>query len=117
MRRRPPGITFDFTQPPPGTGNYFGLGLVLNYDGNFGQFFGTAIDNGNGTFTATIPYTINAHGPLSYFQLGLIYNSNFDTAAPFTVDNIAVVPEPAAAGGAGVAGRAERPAPAEARLD
>ena len=89
-------ITFDFTQPPPGTGNYYQLGLVLNYDGNFGQFFGTTVDNGNGTFTTTIPYTIAAHGSLTYFQLGVIYNSNFNTATPFTVDNIAVVPEPAA---------------------
>jgi MYXO-CTERM domain-containing protein len=97
-------VTFDFTQPPPGTGNYFQLGLVLNYDGNFGQFFGTTVDNGNGTFTTTIPYTIAAHGPLNFFQLGSIYNSNFNTATPFTVDNISVVPEPAAVALASLAG-------------
>jgi hypothetical protein len=36
-----------------------------------------------------------APGSLTYFQLGLIYNSNYDTGSPFTVDNIRVVPEPA----------------------
>ena len=90
-------LTFDHTQPPPGTGNYFQLGVVLNYNDNFGQFFGSTVDNGNGTFTTTIPYTINAHPALTYFQLGLIYNSNFNTNTPFTVDNIATVPEPASA--------------------
>jgi hypothetical protein len=89
-------ISFDHTQPPPGTGNYFQLGMVLNYNDNFGQFFGTTADNGNGTFTTTVPYTINAHPALTYFQLGLIYNSNHDTNTPFTIDNIQTVPEPAA---------------------
>jgi hypothetical protein len=88
-------LTVDYTKPPPGTGNYFALGLVLNYSSNFGQFFGTETDNGNGTFTATIPYTINAVAALGYFQPGLIYNSNYDTNTPFTVDNITAVPEPA----------------------
>jgi hypothetical protein len=90
-------LQFDYIEPPPGTGNYFQLGVVLNYDGNFGQFFGSSVNNGNGTFTATVPYTINPHPALSYFQLGLIYNSNFNTATPFTVDNVLVVPEPASA--------------------
>jgi fibronectin-binding autotransporter adhesin len=83
-------LVFDYTKPPPGTGNYFQLGLLLNYNGNFGQFFGTETDNGNGTFTATIPYTINPVS-LTYFQLGLIYNSNYNTNTPFTIDNIRVL--------------------------
>jgi hypothetical protein len=90
-------IKFDYTKPPAGSGNYFQLGVVLNYTGNFGQFFGTEVDNGNGTFTATVPYTLNPVGSLTYFQLGLIYNSNYNTNTPFYVDNIRaenVVPEP-----------------------
>ena len=93
-------IKVDYTKPPPGTGNYFQLGLVLNYSNNFGQTFGTEVDNGNGTFTATIPYTINAVSSpqFTYFQLGLIYNSNYNTNTPFNIDNIRVVPEPASMG-------------------
>jgi hypothetical protein len=87
-------LTVSYTKPPAGTGNYFQLGLLLNYDGNFGQFSGSETDNGDGTFTATIPYTINPVS-MSYFQLGLIYNSNYNTNTPFTVDNITAVPEPA----------------------
>jgi hypothetical protein len=93
-------LLFDYTKPPPGSGNYFQLGIVLNYDSNFGQFFGTETDNGNGTFTATVPYTINATGSASYFQIGFIYNSNYNTNTPFTIDNLRTpaVPEPASAG-------------------
>jgi hypothetical protein len=53
---------------------------------------------------------------LSYFQLGLIYNSNYNTPTPFTVDNIrASIPEPTsvgmiAAGVAGAIGLRRRPA-------
>lgn len=90
-------VAFEYTVPPPGNGNYFELNLVLNYNNNFGQFSGSSVDNGNGTFTRYIDYTINALAPgsLSYFQLGVIYNSNYDTTTPFTVDNVRVVPEPA----------------------
>ena len=104
-------VLVDYTVPPPGTGNYLALGLVLNYNNNFGQF-----DNGDGTHTASIPYTINAVTGLSYFQLGLIYNSNYNTPTPFTVDNIrASIPEPTsvgmiAAGVAGAIGLRRRPA-------
>jgi len=93
-------LKVDYTKPPPGTGNYFQLGLVFNYSNNFGQFFGTETDNGNGTFTATIPYTINAVSSpqFTYFQVGLIYNSNYNTNTPFNIDNLRVVPEPATIG-------------------
>jgi hypothetical protein len=92
-------ISVDSTTPPPGSGNYFELGLVLNYSGNFGQFFGTASASPNaaGFYTYTIPYTISAVTGLSYFQPGLIYNSNY-TGTPFNIDNIRVVPEPASLG-------------------
>jgi hypothetical protein len=80
---------FDFTQPPAGTGNYFQLGMVLNYDGAFDQFFGSTHDNGNGSFTNTINYTLSKpQATYSYFQLGFIYNSNFNTNIPFYIDNI-----------------------------
>jgi hypothetical protein len=88
-------LAIDYTKPPPGTGSYFQLGVVLNYDSNFGQTFGTETDNGNGTYTAVIPYTINATAASTYFQLGLIYNSNYNTNTVFNIDNIRVVPEPA----------------------
>lgn len=87
-------LTVQYTKPPAGSGNYFQLGVVLNYEGNFSQPFGPETDNGDGTFTATIPYTINATNALGYFQLGLIYNSSYNTNTPFTVDNITAVPEP-----------------------
>jgi len=98
-------ISLDYTAPtnPGGAGNYYQFGLVLNYSGNFGQFFGgAAVNDGNGFFTQTIPYTVNTASSYSYFQLGIIYSSNFETGGPstFTLDNIGVVavPEPASLG-------------------
>ena len=92
-------ILVDSTTPPAGSGNYFSLGIVLNYSSNFGQFFGSAsaTPNASGFYTYTIPYTINAVSGLSYFQPGLIYNSN-DTGTPFNIDNIRMAPEPASLG-------------------
>jgi hypothetical protein len=97
-------VAIDYTKPPAGTGNYFSLGVVLNYDSNFGQFSGAETDNGNGTFTALIPYTVNATAASTYFQFGLIYNSNYDTNTVFNIDNIRVVPEPASLAVLSVAG-------------
>ncbi len=88
-------IKFDFTQPPAGTGNYFQLGLVLNYNDAFDQFFGNTVDNGNGTYTNTINYALsNPQASYTYFQLGIIYNSNFNTNIPFYVDNIRLHVDP-----------------------
>lgn len=84
-------ITIQYTRPPAGTGNYFQLGILLNYDGNFGQFTGTETNNNDGTFTAVIPYTINAVSSLTYFQPEFIYNSNYNTNTPFTIDNMQVL--------------------------
>src|SRR5262245_30942155 len=95
-------LAFDYTKPPPGSGNYFQIGIVINAEGNFGQFFGSETDNGNGTFTANVPYSINAAGGSSYLQLGFIYNSNYNTNTPFTIDNLRTVPEPMSAGVVGV---------------
>jgi hypothetical protein len=91
-------IAIDYTLPPPGSGNYFQLGLVLNYDGHFDQTFGGAATAlGGGVFEQQIPYTIGATASSSYFQLGFIYNSNY-TGTPFFVDNIHLVPEPVSLG-------------------
>jgi hypothetical protein len=89
-------LAVDYTAPAPSSGTYFQIGLVLNYTGNFGQFFGTSVDdgrqvNGNEVFTATIPYTVNTAGSYSYFQPGLIYNSDSTTYTPFNIDNIRLI--------------------------
>lgn len=93
-------IIFDYQQPPAGSGNYFQLGVVLNYPGHFDQTFGPTgpVDLGNGWLEQTVPYTYTGDLAPSYFQIGLIVNSNF-TGAPLYVDNIRTdavpVPEPA----------------------
>jgi hypothetical protein len=95
-------IAVDY-QPPSVGGSYFQLGMVLNYSGNFGQFFGGApINDGNGWFTQDIPYTVNVAGSYSYFQLGFIFNSN-QAPSTFPLDNVRVVavPEPASIGALG----------------
>jgi hypothetical protein len=100
-------LAIDYTTPANNGGNYFQLGVVLNYSSNFGQFTGgTPIDDGNGFSTVDVPYTINTAGSYSYFQFGLIFNSNYDSTAPtsFTVDNIRLVPEPASMGCLGALG-------------
>ena len=75
---------------PPTDGSYFQLGIVLNYDNIFGQFFGGgAINNGDGTFTTLIPYEFFPDEIATYFQLGIIHNSDANEA--YIVDNIRVV--------------------------
>jgi hypothetical protein len=85
--------------PNPGS-DYFQLGLLFNYNGNFVNFFSqtdtySTVD-GQSTIFATIPYTIAAES-LTYFTFGIGYNSNYSPELPFYVDDIAVVnpvPEP-----------------------
>jgi hypothetical protein len=84
-------VFIDYTTPPPGMGNYFQLALVLNYTGAFDQIFptGGAVNLGGGVSEQAISYTLsNPASSYGYFQLGLIYNSNYNTNTPFTVDNI-----------------------------
>lgn len=88
-------LAVDFTTPTDatGTGNYFGLLLHFNYDGTWAQISPTTSSTVGNVTTNVYDYTINVTD-YSYFQLGLIYNSNF-TEGTFTVDNIRIVPEPA----------------------
>jgi hypothetical protein len=86
-------VLVDYTRPSDGS--YFQLGLVLNYDGHFDQTFGSETNNGDGTFTAQIPYLFVPGSVSTYLQLGLIFNS--DANGAFAVDNIrifSIVPEP-----------------------
>ncbi|HMB95648.1 MAG TPA: PEP-CTERM sorting domain-containing protein [Tepidisphaeraceae bacterium] len=107
-----PQVSFDFTQPatpPTVTGPFFQLGIVINSSDGFGQDFPLITDPaivnlGNGFMreTVTIPASqlasIGGAGP-SFFQFGILINSNFGAGTTFTVDNIqTVVPEPASIG-------------------
>ena len=98
-------LTFDYTTPPAGTGNYFSLGLVLNYQSEFDQLTPASTTSlGGGVTQATFNFGAEASklasqqagdgGSFTYFQLGVIYNSNYNTATPFNVDGFAVTPAP-----------------------
>ena len=103
-------LALDFTMPANNGGNYFSLGVVINATNQFSQFFPStaAVNDGNGFYTEQVAYTITPESPFSYFQLGTIFNSNYDSAAPtsFTLDNIELVtvPEPASIGMMGLGG-------------
>jgi hypothetical protein len=105
-------LSLDFTMPANNGGNYFSLGVVINATSQFGQFFPSTpiVNDGNGFFTEQVAYTITPESPFSYFQLGTIFNSNYDSAAPtsFTLDNIELVtvPEPASLSILGMGGLA-----------
>lgn len=94
-------ILMDYTKPATVSGTYFQVGVHFNYDGGW-AVFGTAseVDNGNGTFTGVVPYTINdttASGHFWWWQFGIYYNSDYTPDGTFVIDNIRVqqVPEPA----------------------
>ena len=95
-------FVFEHDFPTPlQAGSYFQLGVGLNYNDHFDQLFGATVDNMDGTYTTTVPYTfdgIPADG--GYLQIGIIYNAELSGVA-VTVDNIRVqntVPEPATMG-------------------
>lgn len=92
-------IVFDHDFPTPlQAGSYFQLGAVFNYDGHFDQYFGSTVDNLDGTYTTTVPYEFSPGDLASYLQIGIIYNAELSGVA-VTVDNIRIenaVPEPAA---------------------
>jgi hypothetical protein len=99
-------LTFDFTTPPAGTGNYFGLGIVLNYQNGFDQLFPASTSSlGGGISQATVNWSSEAAtliskqasngGSFGYFQFGVIFNSNYTpTGTPFNMDNFQVTPAP-----------------------
>jgi hypothetical protein len=102
-------LTLKCTSPASSSasGTYFELGIVLNFTGNFQQIFPTSSVTTNGVTTETFsgPSFTNAvyalytqdvvDDSLGYFQLGLIYNSNYEPTNPFNVDAIEIpVPLP-----------------------
>jgi hypothetical protein len=88
-------VKYDFKPPTIHVGTYFSLGLILNYDNHFGPFFlGTpsATANANGYFTNTITYTgFVAANAVNYFQMGVIYNSDYSPLDPYYVDNFRLI--------------------------
>jgi hypothetical protein len=93
-------IKFDYTIPQIHVGTYFHLGAVFNYDTSpyasfyFNNLFGTetASPNANGYYTTTIPYTgfLNTTAK-DYFQIGVIFNSNYSPLDPYYVDNFHLI--------------------------
>lgn len=100
-------VTLDYSLPQTSGGTYFNLGILLQYpgDGYYGTFFvssstdlGFENNYGQEVYQGTINYTISA-GSAGGFGFGLMYNSDYAPALPFTVDNIQLVsaqqvPEP-----------------------
>ena len=87
-------IKFDYTIPQIHVGTYYHLGIVLNYNGNFQTFFGTETTtaNANGYYTNTVPYTgFNSAAISSYFQIGVIFNSDYSPLDPYYVDNFHLI--------------------------
>jgi hypothetical protein len=111
----------DYSLPDNEGGTYFDPGVLLQYAGNgyFGAYFGTSStdlgytdpNNGGEVFRATIPYTIAA-GTWGGLGLGIMAQTDYASALPFTVDNltvgdfVAATPEPGTIAliGLGVAG-------------
>ena len=92
-------IQMTYTFPDNEGGSYFQLGIAFNYDGNWNAFFGSSIAyssvNGQNTTTVDIPYTINGvNAGLTYFNMGIMYNSDYAPVLPFYVDQIQIAPEP-----------------------
>ena len=93
-------LTFDYTTPTNEGGNYFSpLGIVVNAASGFDQISPTSTSPlGNGWTRATFGSWSNEAAKLAantltngyngYFEIGVIYSSNYSpTNAPFYVDN------------------------------
>ncbi|NNM85752.1 MAG: PEP-CTERM sorting domain-containing protein [Phycisphaerales bacterium] len=98
-------LTADYTLPTGTTTSTFSLQLLFNYPSNYVAISPTSVSataNANGFYTAT--YTLPAGLPsapssgLYYFQLGFILPFDSPVGQTFTIDNIAVSPEPASLG-------------------
>jgi hypothetical protein len=85
-----------------GGGSYFDIGLGFNYDGFWGPFWKSSSTylgtiGGLETYQATIPYSINATPSLTYFNVMVMWSSDYSPIFPWYVDRIeleSVVPEP-----------------------
>lgn len=83
-------IMVDYTEPPKGSGTYFSLLLNLNYNDHWTQIKPISVSD-HGTYkTATYDFTFNSAG-LSYLEVGFIYVSNYNSSAPFMIDNVRLV--------------------------
>lgn len=99
----------DYSLPDNEGGTYFDPGILLQYaaNGYFGAFFGTSStdlgftdpNNGGEVYRATIPYTISA-GSWGGLGLGIMVQTDYASALPFSADNltvgnfVAATPEP-----------------------
>ena len=101
-------LTYQYTTPTTSGGNFFGVGIVLNYDNHFVQQGADSTTTVGGITTATINWSADGLGAaiaaqaagsgITFFQFGVLYNSNFTPTSSFNVDNFQVVqpvPEPA----------------------
>ncbi|HUJ08617.1 MAG TPA: proprotein convertase P-domain-containing protein [Verrucomicrobiae bacterium] len=105
-------LTYDFKAPSPvtptgTTGTYFQVGVVVNCEGLFDQLFPTSTTSlGGGWSRASIDWSVEASnivaqevsngGTFTYFQIVLIYNSDYNPSAPFYVDNFVMRDAPTA---------------------
>ncbi len=90
-------VFVEYTQPDDlGGGSYFSLGLYLNYNGGWVQWWpSSTIDLGpvttpSGTaemYEAIIPYDIAACS-LSYFNFGFFQNTDYTGENPWYIDNV-----------------------------
>ena len=104
-------LTFEYTTPPAGTGNYFSLGIVLNFNNNFQQCFPSYTTTSNGVTIATFNSQLtdansvgfsnaiaalhaqdanNGGGGITYMGFGIIYNSSYNTTTNFYVDAFSI---------------------------
>ncbi|HTS19292.1 MAG TPA: proprotein convertase P-domain-containing protein [Verrucomicrobiae bacterium] len=106
-------LTFDYTTPVQGTGTYFEAGVVASYQSNptnrYDQLFWSTTTAVSGTVSrASIDWVLEGQaiaaaqaangGSFSNFQIGILWNSDYNPGAtPFQVDNIAVTTNPPAA--------------------
>ena len=87
-------IKFDFTQPQIHVGTYYHLGIVLNYDIIFSSSLALKpqLPMPMAIYTTTIPYTgFNSSAISVYFQMGVIFNSDYSPLDPYYVDNFRLI--------------------------
>lgn len=95
-------LTFDYRAPTNvtggTTGTYFNVGVTVNCQGLFDQLLPTSTASlGGGWTRASIDWSLEASnlvaqevsngGTFTYFQLLMIYNSDYNPTTPFYIDN------------------------------